>query len=560
MRRRIHRSGCSADTAVSLLVSLGLWLGLWMALAPTAIGDDLGFEEEVAPPPPAVRVLEQPPEYGVYYDRWEPTFYTGFAPRTIEPERLHLHIGRGNQLRATALLSDEVIEHYVRDLDARVSTYKRLIDEERLVLSQNHAFAEMQEVIAGLGLPALLAEEETLDPAALRRRNVALLEKLNPGRVFDIAIPEDALMQNWIARVEPADLQQPDRDRQLELLNALLPTRLWIAEIDPATRGQLRALLKLSAKEAGSSEISSEFREAYFGLLANLTGDRYPRSQGELRFVEFTAIYPIGTFNEYTEYKGHKIPLYPTPGRRALTTHQRTKTVDHIPTKANYSYSPWIPYMHVGKTMHNSFHTLWWRMEPEKAVFMPPEWLEHDPRRNEGPSRFLWLLSRGPMSHGCTHVNVGHISELRQLLPPEAAKIYQVDVFLNRSYNYDVFDIDGDLAPEVMGVRYYVAFSLRNKKPYKLRVRNERHAYYAWLYGDEIYYRDDDSVWFPVVQDGHFVERTAKRGTTYRDLDLYEADYEKEKVQFYKLVDIDFARRLRQVAYTHPFDAPVASN
>jgi hypothetical protein len=43
------------------------------------------------------------------------------------------------------------------------------------------------------------------------------------------------------------------------------------------------------------------------------------------------------------------------------------------------------------------------------------------------------------------------------------------------------------------------------------------------------------------------------RGTTYRDLVLYEAAYEPEKIQFYQLVDIDFARRLRQVADTHPF-------
>ena len=62
----------------------------------------------------------------------------------------------------------------------------------------------------------------------------------------------------------------------------------------------------------------------------------------------------------------------------------------------------------------------------------------------------------------------------------------------------------------------------------------------------------DGSAWFAEVEDGRFVERTAKRGATFRDLDLYEAAYESEKVQFYRLVDIDFARRLRQVAVTHP--------
>jgi len=198
-------------------------------------------------------------------------------------------------------------------------------------------------------------------------------------------------------------------------------------------------------------------------------------------------------------------------------------------------------------------------MEPDQTAFLPSEWKKEDPRREGGPSRYLWLLSRGPMSSGCTHVNVGHIAELRQLLPSNVEGMYAVDVFLNRSYNYDVFDIDGDMAPEVMGVEYFVAYSLRNKKPHQLRVRNERRAFYAWLYGDEIRYHDDGTAWFPEVQDGRFVERFAKRGATWNDVDLHEAAYEPEKIQFYELVDIDFARRLRQVAASHPFEKSAAS-
>ena len=37
-----------------------------------------------------------------------------------------------------------------------------------------------------------------------------------------------------------------------------------------------------------------------------------------------------------------------------------------------------------------------------------------------------------------------------------------------------------------MGVRYFVAYSLRNKKPDKLRAPTERRAYYDWLYGGEL--------------------------------------------------------------------------
>ena len=53
-------------------------------------------------------MVEDPPRYGVFYDEREPSFYTGFAPRTHDPARLHIHLGRGNQLRVTMVLSDEV--------------------------------------------------------------------------------------------------------------------------------------------------------------------------------------------------------------------------------------------------------------------------------------------------------------------------------------------------------------------------------------------------------------------------------------------------------------------
>jgi hypothetical protein len=542
----VRRSNCTSMLAITLLLTA-------LNLSLSARADDLGIE--VPPPKSRTRMLEQPPEYGVYWDRYEPTFYTGFAPRTFEAARLHLHVGRGNQLRATSVLSNEVLEGYARDLAARRSTYRSLIERKQLVLSQNSAFEQMEARLDEIDLTERIEAEKDHEPGEVREKNIELMKLLNPGRVFEIDLAEEVLLAAWITQLTPDDRSQPGRERSLELLNSLLPTRLWLAELDGKTRTELRALVEIASKpglEAGG-EGWKAFSEAYFSLLGRLTGDRYPRENGRVQFVEFTAIYPIGTFNDYTEYKGHKIPLYPTPGRRALTTHQRTKTPDHIPTKANYSYSPWLPYMHVGKDMHNSFHTLWWRMEPEQTAFLPSEWTEDDPRRKTGPTRYLWLLSRGPMSHGCTHVNVGHIAELRQLLPPEVAKLFEVDVFLNRSYNYDVFDIDGDMAPEVMGVEYFIAFSLKQKKAHQLRVRNERRAFYEWLYGSEIRYRDDGSAWFPEVQDGVFVERTAKRGTHYYDVDLYEVDYETEKVQFYRLVDIDFARRLRQVAVNHPF-------
>jgi len=263
----------------------------------------------------------------------------------------------------------------------------------------------------------------------------------------------------------------------------------------------------------------------------------------------------VGTFNSYVTHKGHKIPEYPTPGLRALTYHQRTKTVDHIPETVVYSYLPWIPYMHVGSRMHNSFHTLWWQMEPRRTGFLPEKIRYSDRATHDGrPYKHLWLLSRGPMSHGCTHVNAGHISELREILPADPERMRDVKVFINKSPLFDVFDIDGDLEQEVMGVRYFVAYSLNGKKePYRLRAPARRRDFYDWLYGGELRYHADGSGWFDGIRDGRFVGRRAADGREYRAINLYEAAYEPEKIQFYRLVNIPFARALRRVMNGHAF-------
>src|SRR4249920_885668 len=90
-----------------------------------------------------VRSAGDPP-YGLYYDRREPSFYTGFAPRTLDPARIHLHVGRGNQLRVTVVLSDEVLAEYARDLSQRWRTYRTLADAGRLVLTQNRTFDDFE--------------------------------------------------------------------------------------------------------------------------------------------------------------------------------------------------------------------------------------------------------------------------------------------------------------------------------------------------------------------------------------------------------------------------------
>jgi hypothetical protein len=512
----------------------------WIGMAVLAIAIPAAGGERSAGDPP----------YGIYYDRREPSFYTGFAPRTPDPARLHLHVGRGNQLRVTAVLSDEVLTEYARDLSQRWRTYRTLVDAGRLVLTQNRTFDEFEQRLREVDLDRLIANESALSPAALRERNLALLERLNPGRVFRIRMSVDDVVRRWVAELHPEDQHRPDAARRLELANLLLPNRLWVTELEPKTAADLDALVA----RAAATDAVAQIRAPFLALLARLSGGRYPVRGDEIAFDEFTAIYPVGTFNEYTAWNGRRIPEYPTPGRRALTTHQRSLTVDHIPTDESYSYSPWLPYMHVGTTMHNSFHTLWWQMEPAHTGFLPAAWQTVDRGSRDGkPFRYLWLLSRGPMSHGCTHVNAGHIAELRQLLPPDTERLYDVDVFYNQSPHYDVFDVDGDGTPEVMGVRYFVAYSLDGKEPRELRAPIERHAYYDWLYAGDLTFDPRDRGLFHDVRDARFVGRSATAGRAYARIELREAAYEPERVQFYHLVDIPFARELRKVSVQHPF-------
>jgi hypothetical protein len=498
------------------------------------------------------RLLEEPPNYGLYYDEYEPAFYTGFAPRTLDPRRLHVHLGRGNQLRVTAVLDDDVLRDYAKDLLERERTYRALVRSGRLALTQNHALQEFERTLGEAQVARLVAEGATLPRDAVQERNLQLLERLNPGRVFRIRMPIGELLRRWVAAIKPEDHTRMDARRRLELLNLMLPTRMFVADLDPETSRLLEALVRRCPEDSADPTALDQLRPAFVQLLERATHGIYPLRGDALQFAEFTAVYPVGTFNQYTSINGRQIPEYPTPGRRALTTHQRTQTVDHVPTDGNYSYFPWLPYMHVGTRLHNAVHTLFWRMKPAETPFLPAAW--RNVKDADGrPYRYLWLLSRGPMSHGCTHLNAGHISELRQLLPSETEPIYKVDVLYNKSFDYDVFDVDGDFEPEVMGVRYFIAYSLKNDKPDRLRVRNERRAYYDWLYGGELEYDASDRGVFPKITDGRFIGRTAVEGAEYERIPLYEAAYQPEKIQFYRLVDIPFAKELRKIGARYRF-------
>ncbi|MDP7572020.1 MAG: hypothetical protein QF391_10485, partial [Myxococcota bacterium] len=47
--------------------------------------------------------------YGLFFNDYDPNFYTGFVPRVQDEKRIKIHLARGNQLRVRMILPDETI-------------------------------------------------------------------------------------------------------------------------------------------------------------------------------------------------------------------------------------------------------------------------------------------------------------------------------------------------------------------------------------------------------------------------------------------------------------------
>src|SRR5262245_12245482 len=249
-------------------------------------------------------LLEEQPRFGVYYHRYEPVFYTGFAPRTNDPRRIHLHLGRGNQLRTTVVLADDVLREYAQDLSNRRRTYRALIEDGRLTLTQNQGFEEFERALKDAHVEQLASTQATVSDDAVRDRNLRLMEQLNPGRIFHIQMPLEEVVRRWVAQIQPADRAGMDCGRQLELVNLMLPTRLFVSELDHDTTAQLVALVKLSPQGLSDTGPLAAVTKQFASLFARVTNGMYPVQNGVLRFDEFTAIYPVGTLNAYTTYHG----------------------------------------------------------------------------------------------------------------------------------------------------------------------------------------------------------------------------------------------------------------
>jgi hypothetical protein len=497
------------------------------------------------------------PAPGVYFHWYEPSFYSGFAPRTQDPDRVHIELGRGNQVRVTVVLGDQELDAYPSDLVERRKVYQELIDRGVITLTTNKVHERFT---------ARLDETDAAGVAAGhdRAKSIDLLSKLNPDRVFRIKIPLDQVAKHWHPILVALDAGASAGER-LDAANAALPGRLDLTALSDDLGGML-AKVAAVARQGGPD--GKELREQAAAFIERASGGRYATLDGVVQAIEFTAIYPAGTIDATTLYRGEKLPDFGVTGVWNLTprTHGRgiLGMVDYLSPNPGYGFITMLPYQYGGGITYNAFHNAGVRCQLNSTKFLPEAWRNVVSERDgKKPYQNLWIASRAPVSHGCTRLPSGHMAELRQILPSESSVLERVRTFRNLPGCYDVFDVRGDGSPAVIGVQYYVAYKCDTEHtPLRTYVANRRDPYYRWLYGNNAVLGPVGEVKMREVPVCRFVGRKAEEAETFSNLPLYEAPFEPEAIQFFTVKPVPFDsdkgmelnRELRKVGAGHTLD------
>jgi hypothetical protein len=515
------------------------------ALLLTAIMAGAGFSTTSALHAEGISWDGSKPAPGQYFYWYEPSFYAGFAPRSQDPSRFHIELSRGNQIRFTMVLGPEEMDTYLDDLLVRLKTYQELIDGKIIKLSVNNNYERFAEKIDQLKIADFVATRSTLDEKTYRATSIKAMGDLNPGKVFYIHIPVAKLFQDWHAALLAAGENAGSGEAQLDLANAILPGRVNATSLSDAQAANIAMAVDLA--KAGGAD-SAEFSAHAVTVLNDLTKGHYVIREGHVDAIEYTHILPAGTVKAFSNTKHGKLPGFGVTGVWNLMERAQgrgiTGMVDYLSSNPGYGFIPLLAYQHAGGVYYNAFHNAGIR-SPVGTRYFPKEWRkvasERDPKKNY---QNLWLVSRGPASHGCTRLDSGQMSEMRHALPSATEKLSGIPTFRNLPECYDVFDVNGDGKPEVMGVQYYVAYVSKGHKPVKPWAPNTRKPYYAWLYGENISYNSDGSAAIKDVPICRFIgKHKAKEAAVLKDIPLYEAAFEPGPIQFYTVKPVSFESR-----------------
>jgi hypothetical protein len=501
------------------------------------------------------------PPTGIYFKWYEPSFYTGFAPRTQDPSRVHLELGRGSQVRLTVALGEQELDNYLGDLEARRALYQELVDRKVITLTTNVEYEKFVKKLEEQKVASLAAGRSSMSAQEYRNKAVGVMSALNPDRVFRIQMPLAKVAAGWHMALKSVGEGKGPR---LDAANAALPERLNLTELSPAVDA---ALSKAAAEAAAGGPESSAFRAETASFINLASNGRYRASGDAVEALEFTAIYPAGTADQMMTYEGNKIPDVGVTGNWPLIRRENGRgqlgMVDYLSTNPGYGFIPILGYQYAGGIAYNAFHNAGVRAQLNNTPFLPKEWRNVVSERDGKPMQNLWVVGRGPASHGCTRLPSGHMSELRHVLPSENDAMVKVRNFRNKSECYDVFDLAGNGNQAVMGVQYYLAYKSNEHIPSRTYASNKREPFYRFLYGSNIEMGPIGSATIKSVPVCRFVgQKKAEVATKLSNVPLHEAKYEPEAIQFYTLKPASFEsgpgfhfnREIRKVGAGHALD------
>jgi len=486
------------------------------------------------------------PPPGIYFYWYEPSLYCGFAPRCQDPARIHVRLGRGNQVRLTVVLGPEQIGNYLEDLLLRRNTIEKLLAQGIIELTQNKEFESFCDALEQEDVAEVVSRKDSFTEDAYRKKSLDIMEKLNPGRVFHIRRPLAAVLEQWQQALRQGAEKMDSKQGRLELINELLPGRINLWETDEALEQLLKNLVHLAQKDRQSEQPRDSFSEEALQFLGRVAGYTYQVRNGFVEAAEFTAIYPAGTAEAWLNWQDKRLPDFTVTGIWPLIPRLKGKgmlgMVDYLSTNPGYGFISMLPYQYAGGIAYNAFHNPGVRCPLAGSLILPEGWRRAAGIRNPAkPFINLWIVSRGPVSHGCTRLAAGHMAEMRNILPSHSKDLEKVITFRNLPQCYDVFDIDGNGTPEVMGVKYYLAYAhTEDRIPYKVYAANSREPFYEWLYAGEARFDEAGTAWFPQALSCVFVGKKAYESIVYENIPLWEAEYEPDRIQFFRTRPVSF--------------------
>ncbi len=499
----------------------------------------------------------------VYY----PSFYTGFAPRQEVANRNHIRLARGNQTRFTAILDADVILDYLYDLKTRANLYKELLDEGYINIAPRGAgfipHVSYFQSLVSENVPVVINKFETgqLTKEDLYVSSLAIMKKLNPGRVFDISINLADSFLSW--RDTNLSGTSVTADSNTQDTMTLVAHMLWgrvnlTRRLTASELGQLKALIQNQGVLSNESFVKDAYK-----LFKSITDGKYDfktldktltllvdaavctdLSNCRLDYAELSAIYPTGTLKATTrDDHGNRISKFATPGLHTFIDSGSRGDVDHIRSEGYYGFAPKMDFEGIGNGFHNP------------AVRVSVGRSSKDKLRIPRSHNNYWPVKRGGVSHGCERLPLGHVWEMRNRLPVKNSAVKEVYYFGNGARDFDVFDIDADGTMEIMGVKYYIKYKLNGDSGLAKRAGSELELntnvfrFYESLYGKNSVFEENDtllemvnpSVSIQTVNDiwegqaSFGKERsTVKSSYTFTGVySLYEQNYEQDKVQFY---------------------------